>query len=64
MACTREAGNAPRDFLLIRLYDFRLKAENIPRLAQIGPTGYCTAISLHPKQMDGPQIEEIYRACL
>jgi hypothetical protein len=34
------------------------------RVAQIALTGYYTGISLHPKQMDAQQIEDIYRACL
>ena len=50
--------------LNVRFSDFGLKEEDIPRVAQIAMTGYYTGISLHPKQMDGHQIEEIYRACL
>jgi alcohol dehydrogenase class IV len=50
--------------LKVRFSDFGLKAEDIPRVAQIALTGYFTGISLHPKQMDAAQIVEIYRACL
>jgi alcohol dehydrogenase class IV len=50
--------------LKVRFSDLGLKPEDIPRVAQIALTGYFTGISLHPKQMDAAQIEEIYRACL
>jgi 1,3-propanediol dehydrogenase len=50
--------------LKVRFSDFGLKAEDIPRVARIALTGYFTGISLHPKQVDAAQIEEIYRACL
>jgi len=50
--------------LKVRFSDLGLKEEDIPRVAQIALTGYSTGITLHPKQMDASQIEEIYRACL
>ena len=50
--------------LKVRFSDLGFKEEDIPRVAQIALTGYFTGISLHPKQMDASQIEEIYRACL
>jgi alcohol dehydrogenase len=50
--------------LRVRFRDFGLKEDDIPRIAEIALTGYFTGISLHPKQMDAAQIEEIYRACL
>lgn len=50
--------------LKVRFSDFGLKEEHIPRITQIALTGYSTGISLHPKQLDGAGIEEIYRACL
>ncbi len=48
----------------VRLGDFGLKEADIPRVTEIALTGYFTGISLHPKQVDGPQIQAIYRACL
>jgi alcohol dehydrogenase class IV len=50
--------------LSVRFSDLGLKAEDIPRVTQIALTGYFTGISLHPKQLDAAQIEEIYRVCL